>query len=129
MANHINDKDYETYHPFLIIDITKNYIYGVQCSSVKNNNESYFSKNNIDYFSFEFTDTKFVTHVGLEAFYKLDINDIKKTICMSEELEFWKICNKLLDNEWKNTQFFNHNQIINQIEIGLNNYGYEKEIL
>ena len=99
-AYHIDDNEKRMLHPFLIINITKNNIFAIQCSSVKQeDNESYFSRNGRSYYELEYSDMEYVTHVSTDTFEKIDNNDIKEVLCEPSLLDYNDIAQELLNVE------------------------------
>ncbi len=115
-------------HPFLIINVSNKYIYALQCASVKEeDDESYFSRNNIDYYELEYFDTPYVTHVELE-FHRIDSSNLRSILCEPNWNDYNRIAQELLLVDWENNDEWNDNQIKQQIRDGIDNFGIEWEV-
>ncbi|MCP4336970.1 MAG: hypothetical protein GY679_03950 [Mycoplasma sp.] len=124
-TTHENNNGKIMVHPFLIINITKNHIYALQCSSVKEEDgESYFSKNNIDYYELKYFDTQYVTHVRL-AFQRLDSTVLRSILCEPNWNDYNRIAQELLLMEWENNDEWNDKQIKQQVWSGIDNFSRE----
>ena len=145
----INNKNSK--HPFLIFYISKKHAYGIQITSVKEdndlfntltkhiwgkfydktkekNNKSYFSENNIKYYEFQFSNLDHKSHIRLDQIQRIEFEDIEEFVCQANYHEYFQICDYLKELKWKNDESWNNNQIMDLLEKGIENFDKEYEI-
>ncbi len=138
-------------HPFLIFYISEKYIYGIQITSVKENNDlnetlkkfilgelydktkeennkSYFSENNIKYYEFQFSNLDHKSHIRLDQIQRIEFENIKDFVCQANYYEYLQICDYLKELKWENNESWNDNQIMDLLEKGILNFDKEYEI-
>ena len=138
-------------HPFLIFYISDKYIYGIQITSVKENNgsgnklkklilgelydktkeennKSYFSENNIKYYEFQFSNLDHKSHIRLDQIQRIKFENIEELICQANHHEYLQICTYLKNLRWENNESWNNNQIMDLLEKGIQNFNKEYEI-
>lgn len=137
-------------HLFLIFYISKKHAYGIQITSVKedndsdnllkelifpsinnnikNNNKSYFSENNIKYYEFKFSNLDHKSHIRLDQIQRIEFENIKEIVCQANYHEYFQICTYLKELKWENDESWNDNQIIDLLEKGIENFDKEYEI-
>ena len=137
-------------HPFLIFYISKKHAYGIQITSVKedndannilkeltlpnvrnpikSNNKSYFSENNIKYYEFQFSNLDHKSHIRLDKIQRIEFEDIEEFVCQANYHEYFQICDYLKELKWENNESWNNNQIMDLLEKGILNFDKEYEI-